>query len=353
MVQAINPIPTVSENPMEDNAVLAQRDDNEPVYDIDIGDEKDDDLLVEVINDVPEEDRGRQVGSSPDFNPDDVEELKDISARGQQRFDKMRFEYHSEKRRADEEKRRADEAIRFAQGLQQQNQNLRGQQTQMTDTLSQSMQDTRQTAVNAAKARYQKAHEDGDGGAMADANAEMAQAAAELAAIKANTPAPQPQQEPQQPQQPQPQYQQPQQPQPQYQQPQNQLSETQQKWLENNKSWFNQEGHEAATGYAFELDKQLRGAGIDPKTDAFYNTIVTRVRERYPNSVPKHQGQNSMTANETTRTAPVASAGNQDGGLERPRANKVRLTASQVSLAKRLGLTPKEYAKELRKMEGT
>lgn len=343
------PAPVLNDgDALDDKTILTHRPDNEAVYDIDIGDDNDDDLELEIVTDVPPEDQGRPVGASQDFDPDEVEELKGIGTKTQQRIDKLRHEFHNEKRRANDAERKAQEALRYAQGLVQQNQQLRTNQSQITDSLSQSMQDTRQKGLDAAKARYQKAHEDGDAAAMADANAEMAQAAAELAAIKASTPA---QSKPvTQPAASAPQAQQPQQVRQQPQQPQ--LTPMQQTWFEKNKHWFNQPGFEPATGYAYELDQQLRAAGVDPNTDHFYDTIVNRVRERYPAISPGQQDQNSMSDGGPTRQAPVAPAGSRKATGQNPRANKVRLTDSQVSLAKKLGLSPKEYAKSLRQMEG-
>lgn len=342
----INPKPVARENLLEDPTCVTVDDDNQ-LYEVDL--DSDDDG-IEIIDDTPEEDKGKPVGATPGFDPDKLEELEGISERTQQRIDRLRHEFHNEKRRANEAEAKAQEALRFAQSMQKQNSQLRQSTNQMTDTLAQSMQDSRKKIMEAAKAKYQKAFEDGDKEALVEANAEMAQAAAELATIKANTPVPQPAQpapvqqtQPQQTQQPV--YQQPQAAQP-------RLSPIQQKFFDAHKHWFNQPGHEAATGYAFELDRQLRGAGVDPNSEEFYSTIIHRVGTRYPQITAGEKNDIPGTDVGSTQQAPVAPAGNQGGQQRSQRANnKIQLNARQVSVAKKLGLTPKEYARSLAKVE--
>lgn len=308
-------------DPMKDQTIVGYTDDDAPMVDVDVTD----DDGVEIVDDTPDEDKGQPVGASPDFNPDDVSDLEGMSKRVRQRIDRLRHEFHNEKRRANSAERQAEEALRYAQGLQTQLQSTRSAQTQVTDALAQSMQDTRKRALEAATAKFKRAQEDGNTDLLAEASSEMATAAAELATIKATVPA-----QPAQPahhMQPQPQNVQP------VHQPQVQLSPVQERWLATNDHWFNKPGFEAATGFAYQLDSQLRARGVDPNSDVFYSTIVQEVGKQYP-EILNGSGR---------QRAPVSAAGHQG---QKGSRTKVRLTQSEAKIAETLGIPLKAYARQ-------
>ena len=98
------------------------------------------------------------------------------------------------------------------------------------------------------------------------------------------------------------------------------------------------------TSFAYGVhDKLIREEGLDPRSKEYYSSIDKRMREVFPKKFGVKQGAEEPVANYRTTTV-VAPAKRSSGA---PR--KVQLTSTQVALAKRLGLQPEQYAKQLLK----
>ena len=89
------------------------------------------------------------------------------------------------------------------------------------------------------------------------------------------------------------------------------------------------------TSFALGLHNRLIKEGVDPQTDDYYERINTRMREVFPENFEDEpevrRRSNNVVAPATRSTAP----------------KKIRLTQTQLTLAKRLGLTPEQYAKQV------
>jgi len=108
-------------------------------------------------------------------------------------------------------------------------------------------------------------------------------------------------------------------------------------WAENN-PWFGQDN--AMTYTAFDLHKKLtEEEGFDPNTDEYYKEVDKRMRLDFP-----HKFGNTETKETTKPTQTVASATRS----VKPGRQTVRLTSSQVAIAKKLGVPLEEYAKQLK-----
>ncbi|MAL10067.1 MAG: hypothetical protein CMF74_10445 [Maricaulis sp.] len=139
--------------------------------------------------------------------------------------------------------------------------------------------------------------------------------------------------------------------QPVYQQPQTQQQQAPKKadpkaedWASRNK-WFGQD--EAMTYAAFGIHKRLiEDEGFDGKSDEYYNELDRRLRDRFPrefdgdveSETPPKKVTQSVAGVSRSSTAPTSSGRNR----------KVRLTPSQVQIAKKLGVPLEEYAKYVR-----
>ena len=128
--------------------------------------------------------------------------------------------------------------------------------------------------------------------------------------------------------------------QPIYQQPQRQAQTPPdpkaEEWAENNE-WFGKDS--AMTYTAFDLHRKLtEEEGIDPRSDEYYTEIDKRIRLEFPH---KFDTSKDKPASKPTQT--VASA------TRSPKTSRksVRLTSSQVAIAKKLGVPLEEYAKQL------
>jgi hypothetical protein len=111
-------------------------------------------------------------------------------------------------------------------------------------------------------------------------------------------------------------------------------------WAAKN-SWFGQDT--AMTYTAFDLHKKLtEDEGYDPQSDEYYSEIDKRIRLEFPNKF----GNNTDTGENTAK--PVQQVASAKRSTNTGRRNTVRLTSSQVAIAKKLGVPLEEYAKQLK-----
>ena len=111
-------------------------------------------------------------------------------------------------------------------------------------------------------------------------------------------------------------------------------------WAAKN-SWFGQDT--AMTYTAFDLHKKLtEDEGYDPQSDEYYSEIDKRIRLEFPNKF----GNNTDTGETTAK--PVQTVASAKRSTNTGRSKTVRLTSSQVAIAKKLGVPLEEYAKQLK-----
>ena len=115
-------------------------------------------------------------------------------------------------------------------------------------------------------------------------------------------------------------------------------------WAARN-AWF---GNDTAMTYtAFDLHKKLvEEEGYDPKTDEYYLEIDKRIRVEFPHKFDK------VEDNTTERAKPVQNVASAKRSASTGRRKTVKLTPSQVAIAKRLGVPLEDYAKQLKITEG-
>ena len=106
-------------------------------------------------------------------------------------------------------------------------------------------------------------------------------------------------------------------------------------WARKN-SWFGEDT--AMTMTSFVVHRQLtEEEGFDPSSDQYYNEVDKRMREEFPH---KFNGTSSGT-----ETRPVQTVASATRSPKKGRSKTVRLTPSQVAIAKKLGVPLEEYAK--------
>ena len=111
-------------------------------------------------------------------------------------------------------------------------------------------------------------------------------------------------------------------------------------WADKN-TWFGQDS--AMTYTAFDLHKKLTEVeGFDPSSDEYYSEIDKRIRLEFP-----HKFGSNTDKGETIRPAPVQTVASAKRSTKSGRKT-VRLTSSQVAIAKKLGVPLEEYAKQLK-----
>ena len=228
-----------------------------------------------------------------------------------------------------EEERQKQSAITYAESIKKQNEELKARLDKL-DTNYVGEFDNRVTAqAAAAKEAYKKALESGDADALYEAQQNVARIAMEEANLKRmkaqreeqaekQKSAPTPQAQPQaQPQKPDPRA---------------------EKWAEQNE-WFGQD--QTMTYAAFGVHKTLiEQEGFDPNSEDYYTELDRRMRTEFP-----HKFSDTRTQSSTPR---VASAGATASRSATRGKRTVKLTPSQIAIAKRLGVPLEEYAKHVK-----
>jgi len=274
------------------------------------------------------------------------DELSGYSKRVQKRINKLKYDSHEERRKRDSALAERDEAYRVAQQIAEKNREYESLIGRGEQALIGQIKERSALAVEQAKEQYRQAYEEGNTDNVVDAQQALSKATTELteadryAQNAANQQAQQQQYEQawaaqQQQQFPQPR-QQPQQPQ----QPKQPDPETQE-WAAGN-PWFMASGHEAMTSLAYGKHAELVNQGVKPNSSEYFRQIDETVRKAFPDydwQVGDSQQERASTASQPSMV--VAPTTRNNGA--KPRT--VKLSPSQRSLAKRLGLTDEQYAK--------
>ena len=309
--------------------------------------ESTDELQVEVIDDRPAEDRRPpKVKTATDGVE---EEIDGISDKVQKRIDKIKYDYHEERRAKEASEKLRDEAVGYAQKIQDENKRLSALINKGEEALLGQIQAKASAELEQGKSEFKEAYEAGDTDKMLAANEKIlsAQVDAKSANEKLNYYQQQTEARQQLSQQQQNvAQQQPQQVSPQHTPPDPKAVE----WLQKN-TWFGNKEHKDMTGYAYGLHETLiQDEGIYPTSDQYYQEVDKRMRGKFPEffgeeeiSVGNEQVVETVISKKPSNV--VAPATRNNGAMPR----KVQLTGTQVALARRLGLTPEQYAKQVAK----
>ena len=284
--------------------------------------EEDDDFEVDIVDDTPKADRGR----TPSDPPEDVteEELENYSEQVQKRIKHFTKGYHDERRAKEEALRAREELERVTQQLLEENKRLKTSSTKSQTALIAQAKKNAETQLNAAKSAYKTAYDSGDSDAVLDAQEKLSDAKIKLDKLN-NLKAPTLQEE-ETPVASQPQT-----------APAPQVDKRTMDW-KNANPWFGPD--DEMTSFALGLHNKLAKEGISPQTEEYFERIDSRMRQVFPDQfedttqvevAPEPKRKAQVVAPATRSTAP----------------KKVTLTRTQVQIAKRLGLTPQQYAKQV------
>ena len=274
------------------------------------------------------------------------EELQGYSKRVQKRINKLRYETHEERRKAENAEKMRDEAYRVAQQIAEKNKEYESLIGRGEEALINQVKERAALSLNQAKEQYRKAYEEGDTDNVVSAQEALTKATAELTEADRYAQNFSGQQQQQQQQQQQWQQQQQQQQQQQYQQQQQQQAvprpdpETEE-WAAAN-PWFMEDGYEEMTSLAYGKHASLVKQGVKPNSPEYFRQIDETVQRAFPDydwQVGNSQQERTSTASQPSMV--VAPTTRNNGA--KPRT--VKLSPTQRSLAKKLGLTEQQYAK--------
>lgn len=288
-------------------------------------------LEIEIVDDTPEPDKGKPKAAENDAKADDGaddEDLEGYSDKVKKRINKLRYETHAERRAKEDAVRAREEAITFAARVKEERDAL-ARRLEATEDVSIGQAKQRVTSqLEQAKAAFKAAYEAGDADALAEAQLKMSELKAEEIRLNSFKP-----------QRPASQVETPKQPAPQPQQP-NKPSDRAMNWAQKNK-WFGQD--EEMTGFAYGVHERIIKSGVAPDSEEYYTAIDSAVRRVFADKFATEQKEDKPARKQMGSV--VAPAGRQTNVAPR----KVVLSSTQVALAKRLGLSPEQYAAQLLK----
>jgi|TARA_R110001583_G_scaffold1989_8_gene14819 hypothetical protein len=293
---------------------------------------QEEDLLVEEEDDTPIEDRNRD--PLPQKVVDEIENdtLEDYSERVKQRMAQLKKVWHDERRAKEAAEREKEEAVRFARNVSGENNNLKQTLSVGEEEYIKALQDSSKHEMEVAKRNYSDAYETGETDLIVEAQTQMNEAQYKLNRAESLKPKYSKQKALQdnekgvknelQPRVPVP-------------------DARAQEWQAKN-NWFGKD--EEMTSLALGLHEKLVRSGIDPSSDVYYRRIDETMQKRFPENFgdstleqdkPSQRKPSTVVAPATRTTAP----------------KKIRLSKTQVALARKLKLTPEQYAREMMKLE--
>ena len=299
-----------------------------------VGSNKDkpkDDVEIEVVDDTPEHDRGKAPFKAAENEDDKHEEELDKYSESsvQKRMNQLTHRYHDERRAKEALERQNQEAIQLAQAILAENERLQKMYQDGSQDYLKQVQYKIEYAQKLADDKFRKAYEAGDTEGLLEAQKLRDEIALERARLdNFNIPQPAPLQTQQQPVYTQPTVE--------PQRPQAPQRDTRaEEWAAKN-PWFGAD--EEMTSLAYGLHSKLVKTGVDPTSDEYYATIDKRMRDVFPDYFGKPKEKPKASS-------PVAPAGRTTAG------KKMTLTATQVALAKKLGVPLEQYAKHVAKLQ--
>ena len=287
----------------------------------------DDSFEIEVSDDTPEEEKPRLAEDREPEVPSD-DEIDKYSVGVQKRINKLKFEAQEQERQKLEAHRLQEEALRYAQQIKSENEQLRKNLDAGEETLIGQAKGRIEAQLDKAKSAYKAAYESGDPDALIAAQEQLT--TLEVESDRVNNYKPQVRTAPQQ--------------QPQYAQPTPQANKPDVKALEWGKknTWFENPETPEMTGFAYGVHQKLVQSGIDPRSDSYYDEIDKAMKKAFPDKFD--DGQIEEEAPQRQSSSVVAAPSRT---TKKPRT--VRLTSTQASLAKRLGISNEQYVAQMLK----
>ena len=294
-----------------------------------------DDVQIEVKDDTPAEDQ--DVEPLPDDIKEELEaadKSKEYSKNVKDKFVQYKKAWHDERRAKEAAYREQQEALNLAQKILDENKKLKEMLQYGEKELISTYQSSAEMEIEKAKRNYKEAYDSGDSDRLLEAQEELMKAQLKLDKAKNFKPTVQiPENDVQIPQK-------------QSQQPA-QLDPKVAEWVSKNQ-WFVDPNKRAMRKYAEGVHEELEetyGRGF-VGTDEYYKRIDVEVKRRFPEEFADTQNDEEEKPQRTAKLSTVVAPAKRSTS-----SKKIVLTKSQVALAKKFGLSPEQYARELNKLE--
>ena len=293
---------------------------------------KENDVELEIEDDTPEQDRGREPLPQEMVKELEEDELEDYSEKVKTRLKQMKKVWHDERREKERALREQQEAVALAQKLVEENKKLKGRFTDGEKSLITTATSAAELEMEMAKRAYKEAYDSGDTDKIVEAQEKLNNAGYRLQRLKGYRPPLQEENNDVQNQQ--------------VQAPAPRLDPKTDDWRKQN-TWFGQDEEMTATalGLHQKLEKQYGAQYIG--TDEYWSTVDKTMRKRFPDYFGDDDEAVEAKPQRTEKPATVVAPASRSTAPK-----KVVLKQSQIALAKKLGLTPEQYAKEYAKTMG-
>jgi hypothetical protein len=291
-------------------------------------------IEIEVIDDRPEEDQ-KNAAPLPKEIAEEVEndDLEEYSKEAKQRLLQMKKLINDERREKEQAVREQQEAIRVAQTILEENKKLRGDLTSGEKVLVDNVKVSAARDLEMAKKAYKDAYDSGDSDLLVNAQEQLTEAKLKMneyqnykyqydeESFKNQENAVQSQLQQSQPAR---------------------LDSKTQAWLDKN-SWYGTD--DDMSFLAMGIHRRLERDGVQAGSDTYWNSIDAEMHKRFPE---KFTGESTAETKDSVRqksSTVVAPATRSTS------PKKIRLTQTQLALAKKFKLSPEQYAMELTKLE--
>ena len=296
--------------------------------------EEKDDIEIEIEDDTPDQDKGRRP-SQPEFVEQlEKDELDEYSKEAKQKIDGFRKIYHDERREKERALREQQEAIDLAKKLFEENKQLKSRVSSSDQAAVESYKTTAERELDMAKKEYREAYDAGDSERLVEAQDKLTSAKMKIAKatdfsenLSQRRAAQEQEYEVQAA--------------PQVAPPARDSKAT--AWQERNQ-WFGQD--DEMTSLALGLhEKLVKQNGLAyATTNEYYKRIDETMRKRFPENFEGEKTDDDKSSVRTKPSTVVAPASRSTS------SKRVKLNTSQLAIAKKLGLTDEQYARELLKL---
>ena len=279
-----------------------------------------DELEVEVVDDTPKADRNRKPSAPPEEITE--EELKKYSDQVQQRIKHLGKGYHDERRAKEAAIRERDELERFVKSIQEENTKLKGSVNKNQTALVEQAKKTAEVELAQAKKAYKDAYEAGDADAILTAQENLTTAKIKsdkldnfkVPTLQEESDEVKTKEEPPV------------------------VDKKAQDWASKN-TWFGTD--DEMTSLALGLHNKLAKQGVDLQSDEYYEAIDTRMRQLFPDKFEEEVAETEQYEKPKKQANVFAPA------TRSVAPKKVKLTQTQVAIAKRLGVPIELYAQKV------
>jgi len=292
---------------------------------------QEDEFEIEIEDDTPEVDRGRQPLPKNVVEELEKDELEEYSDNVKTKLKQLKKVWNDERREKEQALREQQEAIEFAKRMMEENKSLKGRISRGEQTFVDTYKTAAEMELDVAKRAYKDAYDMGDPEKLVEAQQQLNDAQYKLRRASEYVPALQQeetvvQREPEV--------------------PASRPDPKMMAWQERNQ-WFGKDPE--MTSLALGLHQKLVSeyGQAYPSTDEYWQKVDQTMRRRFPEAFSDSQEETPSTNRQRTEKAATVVA----PATRTTASKKVKLKQSTVNTIKKLGITPEAYIREMQKLE--